>query len=158
MMTLNILKELAISENKKRFPSLPDYARVAPKYNDKNANGLTRCIIDYIRLNGGQAERVSVTGRLIDKRKQYTDVVGRTRVIGSTQWIRPSMQPGTADISATINGKSVKIEVKVGKDKQRPAQAEYQKQVETAGGIYLIISSFDEFYDWFQKRREAANA
>jgi hypothetical protein len=56
---------------------------------------------------------------------------------------------GTADISATIAGKSVKIEVKIGSDRQSPAQHEYQKAVEQAGGIYFIASSFEQFMDWY---------
>ena len=59
------------------------------------------------------------------------------------------MTKGSADISATIQGKSIKIEIKWGKDRQSPAQAKYQAEIEKAGGIYLIIHTFDEFYEWY---------
>jgi len=150
MNALVELKSLALLQSRNKFPSLPEYARVTPKYSDKTANGLTKCIIDYIRFKGGQAERISVTGRLVDRRKEFTDVIGKKRLIGSVQWIKPSMQPGTADISAIIGGRSLKIEVKVGRDTQRAAQKVYQTQVEQAGGIYLLISSFNEFYEWYE--------
>jgi hypothetical protein len=59
------------------------------------------------------------------------------------------MQRGTADISATIHGKSVKIEIKVGKDRQSEAQKRYQEQVERAGGVYIVIRDFDQFEAWY---------
>ncbi len=39
----------------------------------------------------------------------------------------------------------VAIEVKIGKDRQSDSQKEYQRKVEKAGGIYIIIGTFDEF-------------
>jgi hypothetical protein len=139
------LKQLYLENHRERYPNLPEYARVAPKYTDKDANSLTKCIIDYIRITGGQAERISVTGRKISQKKTYTDILGNRKTIGSDRWIKSSMKKGSADISATINGRAVKIEVKIGKDKQSQAQIEYQKQVEAAGGIYIIVKSYDDF-------------
>ena len=138
------LKALKWQEKRARL-SLPDYALTVPPYTDKDANGLTKCIIDYIKLTGGQAERISVTGRRIDKRETFTDAVGYKRQIGRVQWTKSNMQKGSADISATIQGRSVKIEVKMGTDKQSKHQKEYQKEVEQAGGIYMIARSFDDF-------------
>jgi len=145
------LKALYMEENRRRFPSLPEAARSFPKWTDRTANGLTKMIIDFLRLKGHQAERIAVTGRYLDQTKVITDVTGRSRRIGSGQWIRPSMQPGTADISAVINGRAVKIEIKVGKDRQSETQKLYQTQVERAGGVYLIIRSFDEFLMWYNQ-------
>jgi hypothetical protein len=156
MNPLQQLKALALSEDRIKHPNLPEYARFIKPYSDKSANGLTRCIIDWLRLNGNQAERIAVTGRYIDNSRIVTDVIGRRRRIGSGQWIRPSMQPGTADLSATINGWSVKIEIKMPGDRQSKVQKEYQRQVEQAGGIYIIASSFEQFMDWY-KKKEARN-
>jgi hypothetical protein len=150
MNAISELKALYLVNNRLRFPSLPEAARVPPRYSDKDANSLTRCIVDYIRLTGGQAERIAVTGRYIDNSRIVTNVIGQSRRIGSGRWIKPSMQAGTADISATIAGRSVKVEIKVGRDKQSHKQKEFQKQVEQAGGIYLLIHSFDEFFSWYQ--------
>ena len=52
---------------------------------------------------------------------------------------------GSADISAIIQGRSVKIEVKFGKDRQSEVQKQYQESVESAGGIYYIAKDFDSF-------------
>jgi hypothetical protein len=62
------------------------------------------------------------------------------------------MQKGSADLSATINGRSVKIEVKIGRDKQSEFQKKYQEQIEQAGGIYVIIRSFSEFLNFYYKQ------
>jgi len=146
MKTLNLMELEAV---KKRYPNVP--YPVATKHSDRTANGLTKGIIAFLRLSGHQAERISVTGRRIDRRVEYTDVLGHRRQIGSVEWIPSSMQKGTADISATINGKSVKIEVKIGRDRQGQAQKAYQQQVEAAGGLYMIATELQQFVDWYEK-------
>lgn len=118
----------------KKYKNIPIELLVKPSYTDKTANGLTKCICDFIRINAGQAERISTTGRPIDRRQTYTDVVGFTRQIGSVEWIPGTTTPGSADISATIKGHSVKIEVKIGRDSQSAAQKVYQLNIERAGG------------------------
>jgi hypothetical protein len=126
----------------------PDY--VAKKiYIDKTANGLTTAIIAWINLNGYQAERISTTGRWIDNSKIVTDVLGNRKKIGSGKYIKGTGTNGSADISATIKGKSIKIEVKIGKDRQSEAQIKYQQMIEKAGGIYFIAKNFNEFYGFY---------
>jgi preprotein translocase subunit SecA len=74
--------------------------------------------------------------------------MGVRRTIGRFEWVYGTGTRGSADISATIAGKSVKIEVKI-KDQQSQHQKEYQRQVEAAGGIYVIARNFQEFNDWY---------
>lgn len=124
-----------------------DYV-VRTKYIDTTANGLTKCVIDYINFSGGQAERISNTGRYIDESRIVTDVLGNRKKIGTGKYIKGTGTNGTADISATFKGKSIKIEIKM-KDKQSEAQKEYQQAIERAGGIYFICHNFDEFLDKF---------
>jgi hypothetical protein len=158
---LEILKKLHLAQLQQRCPNVPDYALPRPTYNDSTANGLTRSIIDFIKLRGGQAERISSEGRIIDQRKAVPDAMGNVRVIGSIKRVRASSQVGTADISATVKdangiGRSVKIEVKNKHthDRQSEAQKAYQKQVEAAGGIYYIARDFQSFYDWYNSNFE----
>jgi hypothetical protein len=146
---LQILKSLELERLKKKYSSFPIHLIPAPKYNDKTANGLTKCICDFINLSGGQAERISNTGRMIDQRQAVTNVLGSTQVIGSAKWIKGTGTNGSADISATIKGRSVKVEVKM-KDRQSEAQKDYQKAIEAAGGIYLIARSFEDFYQKYE--------
>jgi len=146
MKALQILKDLKIKQNKERYPSMPDYAIPQPKYNDKTANGLTKAIIEYLTLLGWQAERINTMGRVIDNRKTITDVLGQRKTIGSTTYIPTTGTKGSADISATIYGRSVKIEVKM-KDRQSEDQKMYQEMIEKSGGQYWLVRSFDEFYE-----------
>lgn len=145
------LERLYMVDHRRRYPSMPEAARTCKKYRDNSANGLTGCVIDWIRLNGGQAERINCTGRYVDNTQVFTDVVGRTRSIGTGQWLPSSGTKGTADISAVIRGRAVKIEIKYGRDRQSDDQRNYQAQIETAGGIYLIVRTFAQFYDWYNE-------
>lgn len=145
------LKQLALEHNRKKYPNFPEHARVVKKYEDKTANGLTKCVIDYLTFSGYQAERISSGGRFIDNRETYQDVIGRTKTIGSGKWIPGSTTKGTADISATVKGRSIKIEVKIGKDRQSEAQKKYQAQIEKAGGIYIIVKTFEDFLTWYKQ-------
>ena len=144
--TLLMLKE---AEAKNKYPNVPTYALNTSKVIVSTANGLTKAIIDYIRLSGGQAERISCEGRVIDARKTYTDCIGRIKTIGTIKRVKSTSTIGTADISATIKGRSVKIEVKIGNDKQSEAQKQYQKNVENAGGVYFIAKDFQTFFEWY---------
>lgn len=128
------------------YPNVPDHCLALTKWSDKTANGLEKCICRFLILSGHQAERIKNMGRMIDNTKNVTNVLGHTRVIGSKQYIKGSGTNGTADISATIKGRSVKIEVKIGKDRQSAAQKQYELDIKTAGGQYWIATDFDSFY------------
>ena len=148
MTPLQQLTELdwQIRCSESRMP--PEYI-VRTKFTDRTANGLTKAIVKWINLNGYQAERISTSGRWVDNSKVVTDVLGNQKKIGSGKYIKGSGTKGSADISATIKGKSIKIEVKIGKDRQSEAQIEYQKAIERAGGIYFIAKDFDSFYEFY---------
>ena len=146
------LEALADQEQQHKHPNFPPKYLAKSKYRDDTANGLTRCIVDYIRLQGGQAERINTTGIPQDTRQQVTDILGRTRTIGSVTWRTGGGTAGSADISATIQGRSVKIEIKIGKDRQSEAQRQYQAAIEAAGGLYYIAKTFTEFVGWYAQQ------
>lgn len=139
------LQELYLKDFKEKYPNVPDHCIPMQKFNDTTANGLTKTIIMFIQYIGGQAERVSSMGRMIDNRKVSTDVLGRQRSIGSMKYIPGTSTNGTADISAIYKGISFKIEVKIGSDRQSEAQKKYQQEVERAGAVYIIAKDFDNF-------------
>ncbi len=148
-VAVKYLEELALEAKKKKYPSIPILYLAVPKYRDDSANNLTRCIIDFLRLKSHQAERISTTGRPVDRTKTFIDVLGHQRTIGRIEWIKGNGTNGSADISATIAGKSVKIEVKTGRDFQSKAQIEYQKSIISAGGLYVIAKDFTSFLSWY---------
>lgn len=143
------LLELWLIQSRKNHPSLPDYARVPKVYNDNSTNALTKCVIEFLQLSGHQAERINSTGRYIDESKQVTDVVGFTKTIGKGKWIPGTGRKGTADISAIVLGRSVKLEIKFGKDTQSKEQKEYEQEVKSAGGVYELIKTFNQFIEWY---------
>ena len=152
MKPLDKLKELKLNESIKKRPNVPLYAleSALPKYTDKTANGLTRCILDFLELCDYQVERINTMGRPIDNRKQVTDVIGRTKTIGTMTWGKSTATKGSSDISATIEGLSVKIEVKIGRDRQSEYQKIYQANIEKAKGKYWIVKNFADFYEKYQ--------
>lgn len=107
-------------------------------YSDKTAPELEKCIIHYAFYRGFFAEKIQSMGRQIIKDEKAV-------------FVRNNNYTGQADISLIIAGLSVKIEVKCKwtKDRyQNEAQKKYQRQVERAGGVYLIIRDFAEFKKW----------
>lgn len=130
------LIQLHLENNRLKHPNFPDQYRPKGKYDTKTANGLTRAIVDFLNFSGHQAERISSTGRWIENK-------------GKGHYIPGSSTKGTADISATIRGKSVKIEVKIGRDRQSEVQKEYQAKIERAGGVYIIAKTIDQFMEWY---------
>lgn len=145
---VKMLERLELEHYRRKHPTIPEAAIVTPKHRDDTANGLTRCIIRFLQLRGWQAERINTMGRPIDTRRVF-DVAGCPRLVGSLTWGKSTSTPGSADISATINGHSVKIEVKIGRDRQSEAQRAYAEAVRAAGGVYVIARTFEEFVGWY---------
>lgn len=130
------LERLALEHFRREHPNFPKYAIPPRFYRDDSANGLTQCIVAFIRFHGGQAERINTTGMP----QQRGD-----RII----WRKSNTTKGSADISATIAGRSVKIEVKIGPDRQSEAQCRYQTAIERAGGLYFVARDFTSFVEWY---------
>lgn len=143
---LRVLKEMDKQIMIKKHP-LSRYP-YGDNFTDRTANGLTKAIIKYIQYRGYQAERISSSGRVVGNVKTVTNVVGIFHRVGSVRYIPGTSRNGTADISATIAGRSVKIEVKIGKDRQSMDQSDYEAEVQAAGGIYWIAKDFQSFYEW----------
>ena len=148
------LEENVFQNKQIKHPNIPINLLSKEAFRDNTANGLTKCITTFIQLKGWQAERISTTGRPIDRTHTYTDVVGITRTIGSIEWVPGTSTNGSADISATIKGRSIKIEVKIGADRQSQAQLKYQQDIEAAGGIYIIAKDLTSFIEWYSKTFE----
>jgi len=138
---IHSLRQLSTDAKARKYPEVPAEWLPRSSYSDRTANGLTKCILDFLQFSGWQAERVSNTGRAVIDFKGHRGL----------KWLKGSGTNGTADISATIAGKSVKIEVKIGPDRQSDVQRRYQQAIERAGGIYVIAKTFQGFWDWYTK-------
>ena len=104
--------------------------RIKLTFRDDKANGLTKLIEAWLKVNGHFGGRVNTQGN-------YSVKLGKFITSGSKK--------GMADITAVMNGRHVSIEVKIGNDKPREAQLEVQRQIQKAGGVFIFVSSFDDF-------------
>lgn len=129
---LDILKELHQADQKAKYPSIPDHAFPKTKFEDKSANGLTRCITRYITLRGGYAARVNSTG-----------------IMRKGKWTRSGATVGFPDITGVFQGRSFSIEVKVGRDKMSDVQVKQAEAITRAGGLYHISKNFEIFHRWW---------
>jgi hypothetical protein len=93
------------------------------------SNGLTSAICKYLEWEGHRATRINTAGRIVNGR-----------------YITSTTRKGTADISATIKGRAIMLEIKVGKDRPSEYQLAEQQRERNAGGIYEFIHSIDEFF------------
>lgn len=137
------------SEAHQRFQTIQyptatkDFGTIATQYPDiRTANGLTRMIIDFLTWEGWNANRTNSQGQYVEQRY-------KGRVI-SKGWRPSGQRRGKADVHATIKGRSVQLEIKIGKDKPSSYQLEEQERERAAGGVYEFISEPDEFFEWYQ--------
>jgi len=138
-----ILKALELASLSAKYPNNA-YIPLS-NWKDDSANALTQCITAFINFSGYQAERINTMGVYREGKK--IQVGENTRQLKGT-WTPSTSTKGSADISATIRGRSVKIEVKQ-KDKQSEVQKQYQQSIEKAGGVYVIFRNFDDFIIWY---------
>jgi hypothetical protein len=136
------IKDLERALTRAKYPKLPYVDSFLTNWQDNSANALTKSICGFLQMSGCQAERINTMG--VYRKKYRTDGVAM-----GGQWTKGTGTPGSADISATIRGRSVKIEVKYGKDRQSEAQKVYQKMIEDAGGVYYISRTFDDFIEFY---------
>lgn len=119
----------------------PPYPKV------KTANGLTKFICQFLMWHEHRATRINTTGRLIDGvEKQPSGAILTTK-----KWITGTTRRGSADISATIRGRSVQIEIKIGKDRASEHQLKEQAIERKAGGIYEFISTPEQFFELYDR-------
>lgn len=159
MTALEHLSQLAIQDNQRRFPLSWDGSRsltyFKPKYSDKTEKGLKKCIEDFCEFTGHFAESIQNKGTRIDERQVVENVIGQMKTIGRVRWNYSSQTKGTSDMQASIRPKDSKyavkvaIEIKLPGDRMRPAQLEYKKKIEDSGGVYITVSSFEDFLNWF---------
>ena len=146
-MTLKDLWNMKRQEQINKYPNFPPDYIVPKKYSDKKANGLTKCIVDFIRLSGGYADRINNMG-VYRKGKGIIDR-GHSVIIDNGGFTRSGSRKGIADIMGSYKGKMLAIEVKIGKDRLSEHQKQIQQEVIASGGIYIVARSWEQFYnDW----------
>ena len=151
MNPLNHLKELIKQEQIKQHPNVPLHAIVINTFEKMKPEKREKKRIEkFLNLTGNYGSIIENRGQRIDRREEYTDVLGQRKTIGSVDWIGSGMRKGLADIKSIIKGKPIDIELKrkyaKGKDDQSDHQKQEQSKIEMAGGQYWIVESFEDFY------------
>ena len=145
--TKEIIKSSLELAAAKKYPKVPSHIRPKVLVQENSANALTKSVISYLQAEGWQAERISTTGRWIANKSISAGVFGGASSSG--KYIKGSGTKGSADISATIKGRSVKIEIKYGRDRQSEYQKAYQVNIEQAGGVYWLVRDLDSFLEMY---------
>jgi hypothetical protein len=131
---IQTLKELSEADFAYRAEKYPEFAKTNAafykKYSDKTANKLTAAIKRWFELSGGMASRTNVQGQYDPRTKKF-------RHSGSTK--------GQADLNCVYGGRSIQVEVKIGKDRQNLDQKLFKERVENSGGIYILAKSWEDF-------------
>ena len=109
------------------------------------ANGLTQMIVNFLMWSGHRATRIAASGRIIKEGKRQPSGIS----LQTNKWIPGPTRKGAADISATIHGRAVMIEIKVGRDRPSEYQLREQALERNAGGQYEFISTFEQFIEWY---------
>jgi hypothetical protein len=116
---------------KEKHPLIPEFAIPKTKNKSKSpTNQLTRDIISHVQSMGGVAFRINSTGT-------YSEKLGK--------YIKSGATPCISDIIALLDGISLFIEVKYGKDKLSDCQIAFKRKVEDHGGTYWEVKTFDQF-------------
>ena len=133
---LQHLANLELADKRRRYPTVPDAYLVKPKFPVKDANTLTKAVKRCLELHDCYVTRVQTQG-------QYNQHTG--------QWQYGTTRKGTADLHAVIDGRHVSIEIKWGKDRLSDDQKKTAQAVQAAGGLYLVVSNYDTFWNWFEQ-------
>jgi len=117
---------------------IPEYARVKDKFRDDTANGLTKCIIRYLTMQGAFVTRLNSTGIYRNDIQKF---------VPNTQ------RKGMPDVFALIDGKTFFIEVKAGKDKMSPEQLKIKEESEANGASYIVARNFTDFLNKYNSAK-----
>lgn len=128
------LEAMATASAKAKHPGNPYI--IDRTFRDDQANDLTRCVVEYIRLRGGFASRISVQGTFNRRLNKY---------------IPSTSRKGLPDVMAVFRGFPLHIEIKIGKDRQSEDQKKVEAEVTRSGGKYFICRDFESFYNWFNQ-------
>ncbi len=97
-------------------------------------NQLTQDILEFCFNNKAYAFRLNTVG------------------IPTPTGFRPPPTSGLPDIVLILppTGRFIGLELKLGKDKQRPSQIEFERDSTSSGAVYKIIKSFEDFLSLWQ--------
>lgn len=133
---------------REKHPNVPAHALPHKVFEDRTANGLTNAIKTFCDIRGVLCDRRGNEGRFRPG-ATVIDVIGRARVMKGKYL--PGQNNGQSDLEITLKGKRHCVEVKIGRDTQSDAQKEFEAKVKRAGGVYVIVRDWAQFYENFNR-------
>lgn len=129
----------------------PNYI-VGTKYQCKCANDVEKAIERFAGIVGFLAERTKVQGRKMDAK--YINTPNGRLQVSKEKFVTSTGKRGSSDMKLLIPDIGyIALEIKFGKDTQKEKQKEYQEKVESNGGIYMIVGTFEEFLIWYVNKK-----
>jgi hypothetical protein len=137
-----LLKRIKLEHIKKHSPGFFNqsggYAYKINPYEDESANGLLKCIHDFIFYQGGYVNRISTVGMM-------------RKIRGEMKWCKGNSNKGAPDLRFIFQGKSGDIEIKTGRDKMSEAQEKEMQRITRAGGLAFVAKDFASFLGWWKE-------
>ncbi len=93
------------------------------------ANKLTQDVLNSLYNRGAYAWRANSVGLFDKKLGLY----------------RPAAKKGVSDVLACYKGKLIAVEIKIGKDRLSPEQDGFQRSIQSARGIALVVKDLEDF-------------
>lgn len=151
-----VMKRLKLEHTKATAPGFFEasggYTMLVNPYTDNTSNGLTKAILDFLKFKGHYANRINTQGQARIKKIPRFDIFsGKSYDVEKITWTKGTTRTGTPDIDAIIYGRSVKIEVKIGRDKMSQEQLKEQVRIESSGGLYFIAHDMPAFMEWYHQ-------
>lgn len=137
-----MLVELAIEAKRAKYAGVPAEWIPKPKYSDSKNPGLIKCIHDFLTFKGFAP---------MAKDTQIKPVATRK---GITYMRVPINSPG--DITATIKGHPVIIKANANGHTLNDEHQQFRIRAEAAGIVFLVVRSFQEFFQWYHSLDDAA--
>ncbi len=126
---------------------------VIPKV--KTSNGLTTFCANYIKWTNRHLERTNNMGTPVKKKiPKFNIFSGKLEHLdGGLEWRKGNGTKGTSDLKGHIvtpnhkYGLPVYIEIKI-KDKQSEDQKQYERKINSTGGLYSVVHNPEEFFNF----------
>lgn len=128
------LCQLVDQRKAQRSPNYPAKRIPRSKYSDVTANGLKRCIVDYLNLSGHFAIKLTSTG---------------TYRADLQKFVASQQRSGMPGVLACVNGQFIGVEVKIGTEQLSKEQKETIVGLIRADVSVYVARDFQGFYDWF---------
>ncbi|GAB2595896.1 VRR-NUC domain-containing protein [Spirosoma areae] len=132
---LHHLNRLADEAKAAKYPSVRANYIPKSKFDDRTANGLTSCVLEWLKLNSHFCARINTGGIYDEKLRRY-------RPSGATL--------GVPDVIGCIRGLFIGIEIKVGSEKLSAEQKDVARQIESSPGYFVEVRSFEQLYSWYE--------